>query len=219
MCCLIFKFGFFNFEFQNLHLCIYTKKNTRDRGSAGLYTVYILFLWSLNAKFQIPSLRRRVFAPEMLDLWKCTNTRALMSVLMTLRPPCWPVLQSSVSADTTLTYSLQPYLIQLFHKTLENFKQMFLLRQVTAWLRTGATFSSFILTSQDGAKVGKGDAHFTLSRSVYFEISRNAYSLQSAQIFLRCIFAAKYGTGGQGTRAFPLHLHICFCRTFAEWEA
>ena len=85
--------------------------------------------------------------------------------------------------------------------------------------RTGATFSSFILTSQDGAKVGKGDAHFTLSRSVYFEISRNAYSLQSAQIFLRCIFAAKYGTGGQGTRAFPLHLHICFCRTFAEWEA
>ena len=133
--------------------------------------------------------------------------------------PCWPVVQSSVSADTTLTYSLQPYLIQLFHKTLENFKQMFLLRQVTAWLRTGATFSSFILTSQDGAKVGKGDAHFTLSRSVYFEISRNAYSLQSAQIFLRCIFAAKYGTGGQGTRAFPLHLHICFCRTFAEWEA
>ena len=107
----------------NFKIYIYVyikKKNIRDRGSAGLYTVYILFLWSLNAKFQIPPLRRRVFALKMLDLWKCTNTRALMSVLMTLRPPCWPVLQSSVSADTTLTYSLQPYLIQLFHKTLEN---------------------------------------------------------------------------------------------------
>ena len=47
----------------------------------------------------------------------------------------------------------------------------------------------------------------------HVKVGKCIFSLQSVQIF-----AGKYGTGGQGTRAFPLHLHICSGRTFAEWE-
>ena len=38
----------------------------------------------------------------------------------------------------------------------------------------------------------------------HVKVGKCIFSLQSVQIF-----AGKYGTGGQGTRAFPLHLHIC----------
>ena len=150
-----------------------TIRNVREGGSAGLYTVYILFLWSLNAKLQIPSLRRRVFALEMLDLWKCTNTRALMSVLMTLRPPCWPVLQSPVSADTTLTYSLQPYLIQLFHKTLENILQMFLLRQATVWLQNRGRIFIFYTHFSRWCQGWEGRCTFyTLEKCIFWNFEK-----------------------------------------------